>query len=364
MATSTITHTVTGPTGTALEGVPIIIRLVPRGAFRTADGTEVAPVYETTTNASGVWSATLERNSGISPANSFYEVEQQLTKAQGGPRKYTFQVGASNATLYASLVSPIPDLSSANYLTQTTADARYLLLSGGFGVAGDMTDSRPGVAASAGTTALGARIDHVHDRETQQGTAAVIAALSGTDLIRGYPYITTDANNITGTGIATPDTTSQPARADSLFVKNAQRFQPGFWNQPWGVMGYAQATAAQNGIGTSFTDVTSCTITFTAAANRRYKITGQVRAFQNTSTGAVQMAITDGSNNSLCSQIYNTAASTWCAPFASAIHTPAAGSFTYKLRILTSANTVNLDNSSATPAWILIEDIGPNGAAA
>lgn len=195
MATSTISHTITGPTGTALSGVPIIIRLVPRGAFRTADGSEVAPVYTTTTNASGQWSATLERNSGISPANSYYEVEQQLTQAQGGPRKYNFQVGASNQSLFAALINVIPDLASANYLTQASADARYQQLTG-YGVAGDLAESRPGDAASAGVLTTAARSDHKHDREQVSGTNAARLALSGTDLYSGLIFTTTDTNRV------------------------------------------------------------------------------------------------------------------------------------------------------------------------
>lgn len=192
MPTSTISNTVTNPSGTALAGVPIIVRLVPRGGFRITDASEVTPVVTTTTNASGVWSLALERNSNITPANSYYEVEEQCTAAQGGPRKYTFQVGASNATLYASLISAIPDLTSSNYLTQAAADARYLLLSGGFGVAGDMVVSRPADTASAGTQPLGARIDHVHDREQIYGTAAERAALSGSDLYNGLRFQESD----------------------------------------------------------------------------------------------------------------------------------------------------------------------------
>jgi putative SOS response-associated peptidase YedK len=363
MATSIITHTITGPTGTALSAVPVIIRLVPRGAFRTADGSEVAPTYVTTTNASGVWSATLERNSGISPANSFYEVEQQLSPAQGGPRKYTFQVGAGNATLFASLISPIPDTAAAGYITQASADARYVLSPGSYATVGNIADSRPNDSAAAGVLTTYARGDHMHDRETQRGTAATLAALTGTDLIQGQAVVTTDANNITGAGIATPDTTSQPARTDSMFVKNAQRFQPGYWNQPWGVMGFITKTTNQTGITTQ-TDITGVTLTFTAAANRRYKVSLYCRAQQITSPSNNEVYITTAANALLQVSSYNHAANDFVTHHAVVILSPAAGSVTYKARAATGAGTSSILCDATYPLDFWIEDIGPNGAPA
>lgn len=103
MATSTITNTITDATGAALSGVIVVIRLLPRGAWRTTEGTEIAPVYYTTTNGSGIWSATLEETANITPTGSYYEVEERLTARQGGPRKHDFEVPAGNVTLFAAL---------------------------------------------------------------------------------------------------------------------------------------------------------------------------------------------------------------------------------------------------------------------
>lgn len=192
MATSTISNIITGPSGTALAAVPVVIRLVPRGAFRIDTGTEVAAEVRTTTNASGLWSVALERNSNISPTNSYYEVEERCSAAQGGPRKYTFQVGATNQTLFAALVSPIPDITSSNYMTQASADARYL--QGPLSSAA-ASDSRPNDTVSGSGTAV-AYANHVHDRETTYGTAATRAALSGTDLFSGLRYRETDTGKL------------------------------------------------------------------------------------------------------------------------------------------------------------------------
>lgn len=174
MATSTISNTVTDANGVAVADCPVTIRLIPRGAFRIDTNTEIAPVVHTTTDATGLWSVTLEENANITPANSYYEVEESIPTRRGAPRKYTFEVGASNASLLASLVSPIPDLPAQTYLTQEAADARYQLSPATFGGAGDITTVNPDDSASAGSLAAVARIDHQH--------AAPAAAPSGVTL--------------------------------------------------------------------------------------------------------------------------------------------------------------------------------------
>jgi hypothetical protein len=103
VATSTITGTITDPTGVAVSGALVVCRLMPTGGFRTADGSEVARAVSTTTNASGVYSFVLERNSGISPANSYYEITEYIPAANGGTKVWNISVGASNQTTYASL---------------------------------------------------------------------------------------------------------------------------------------------------------------------------------------------------------------------------------------------------------------------
>jgi len=363
VSTTTISGTIQDPTGAALSGVTVVARILPRPAFVTATGVELAPLYSTTTNGSGVYSLTLTCTADITPAGSFYEITEYIPDRYGGPVKHVIQVGASPATVYASLVSAPPATDTSTYLTQAAADARYVQSPGSFAAAGTIADSRPGDAAAAGVAATYARGDHVHDRETQRGTAATISALSGTDLIQGYPYVTTDANNITGTGIYTPHTTSQPARADSLWVKNAQRFQPGFWNQPWGIVGTAQATSNQTGVSAE-ADVTSVTVTWTAAANRRYKITVTGRILQQTSAGIAEVKITDGSSVLQDKWSFGLTASQAAYCNVIALVTPAAGSVTYKARLSTTAGTVDTTAASTQPFRILVEDIGPNGAAA
>lgn len=104
MPTSIISNVITDASGTPLAGVPVIITLVPHAAFRVSDSSEVAPRQTVTTDTTGTWSMALERNSNITPADSFYDVEEQLPTTQGGPRHWAIQVGDADATLRASLI--------------------------------------------------------------------------------------------------------------------------------------------------------------------------------------------------------------------------------------------------------------------
>ena len=160
MATSTITGTILDPTGTAVASVPVTCRLMPTGGFRTATGSEVARVATTTTNASGVYSFVLERNSGIEPANTYYELVEEIPVARGGRRVWNIQVGASNQTVLAALITPLPTASNSAYLTQAAADARYQAL-GGLSSSSPNT-IEPDDAASAGVSTSASRSDHEH----------------------------------------------------------------------------------------------------------------------------------------------------------------------------------------------------------
>ena len=162
MPTSVISNVVTDPNGVAVADCPVIIRLQPAGSFRITDDSEIAPVVETITDDTGLWSIALEETSNITPANSYYEVEERIPAHRGGARKYTFEVGAASASLLASLVSIIPGLPANTYISLATGDARYLIGPASFGGAGDITTVNPDDAASAGTVDSYSRIDHQH----------------------------------------------------------------------------------------------------------------------------------------------------------------------------------------------------------
>jgi hypothetical protein len=192
VATSTITGTITDATGVAVASVPVTCRLMPVGGFRSADGSEVARLVSTTGNASGVYSFVLERNSGITPANSYYEIVEYIPAANGGTKVWNISVGASNQTVLAALVTPLA-AQTATYLTQASADARYQAL--GSISSATPTASRFGDSGAAGSSTAASRDDHKHSREALPQTAAVAtsettASASYTDLATVGPAVT------------------------------------------------------------------------------------------------------------------------------------------------------------------------------
>lgn len=158
MATGTLTNTIKDPSGTALSGVTVNARLKPSGGFRT-DASEIARLESTTTNASGAWSLTLEANADISPAGTYWEIEEQIPDANGGPATWAVSVtSGTSQSVQAALVSALPAYVTGSYLTQASADLRYQTLGG-------VTSASPAaISATAvvGTATAAARADHTH----------------------------------------------------------------------------------------------------------------------------------------------------------------------------------------------------------
>lgn len=105
MATSVVSNTITSPDGTPVANVPVVITLVPAGAFRIDNSFDMAPIDQAviTSNGGGNWTATLEQNANLSPAGSYYLVNEQVPAAAGGPRWWAIVVPATNVTLKAAL---------------------------------------------------------------------------------------------------------------------------------------------------------------------------------------------------------------------------------------------------------------------
>jgi hypothetical protein len=125
-----------------------------------------------------------------------------------------------------------------------------------------------------------------------------------------------------------------------------------------GQVAYAEVTANQAGIST-VVDLTSLTVTWNALANRRYLISGYVRALQNTSTGDVSCTITDGSNAVKANALQTAPAANYRMLEPKEVVTPGAGSVTRKLRMTTTAGTVDLSAAATAKSYIMVEDIGP-----
>lgn len=130
-----------------------------------------------------------------------------------------------------------------------------------------------------------------------------------------------------------------------------------------GTIGYVARTTDQAGI-TAVVDVGGLSITFTAAASRRYRITAEALMFGSVANDAMQLQITDAANTILQYAQLPTGVNVGHAYklHCERVHIPSAGSVTYKVRALRAAGTGTLQISATAnwPAFILVEDIGPN----
>lgn len=125
-------------------------------------------------------------------------------------------------------------------------------------------------------------------------------------------------------------------------------------------VGYAQIVANQTGI-TTITDITSLTVTFTAVAGRRYRITGSAFLLTTVSGDVASLVIADGAGTQLnSSQVDLRSSSTDIRGHVFAVVVPGAGSKTYKLRAsrVSGTGSISVDAGATYPAFILVEDIG------
>lgn len=132
---------------------------------------------------------------------------------------------------------------------------------------------------------------------------------------------------------------------------------------PWGWLGYAQVTTAQTGI-TVETALTGLGVTVNVGANRRLKITSQ---------GMVDRTVADGLTIGWWRDEIGNVIGTWSRFISSlagdqmvynghAVITPStAGVHTYYMTLQRNSGTgtVRLYADANTPAFILVEDIGP-----
>lgn len=133
MATSQISSTVTKADGSFIVGITVTARLRPDQGFRISDSSEIAELVSTTTDSSGHWVLTLERNSNIDPPNSYYIIQESIPESLGGTRSFNVLVGSSNALLHDALVTPISspaDMLTVSNSALNTLDTKVVHLAG------------------------------------------------------------------------------------------------------------------------------------------------------------------------------------------------------------------------------------------
>lgn len=134
------------------------------------------------------------------------------------------------------------------------------------------------------------------------------------------------------------------------------------WRTPWGLYGAAEGTTAQTGIS-AITDLTSMSLTWTAVANRRYHITGQVRANKDTNVGAVTLTLRTSGGTVLQE---DTAALDVTNITIAGLHidkmwTPSAGSQTVKLSLSATSANASTTCASTRPLTLEVVDVGAVG---
>lgn len=128
-----------------------------------------------------------------------------------------------------------------------------------------------------------------------------------------------------------------------------------------GTKGYAQVTANQSGI-TTMTDLTGLSVTWTAVAGRRYKVTVKVLVYSSVANDDANVWIRNGSSTNL--QAFGVRAVSTSHGIAvvgcHVLSGLSAGSYTVKASLERTAGTGSLSIAAGStfPAFILVEDIG------
>lgn len=149
-------------------------------------------------------------------------------------------------------------------------------------------------------------------------------------------------------------TAYDPTAGEVLTAANLEKLAGGW-------IGYAEATANQTGIGAS-TDLTSLSVAVTVGPSRRIRITVWTSTIMTNTNAAIALQIKEGVTTLTERQLAPTSNVT-IGDFitASVVLTPTTGAHTYKasMALAAGAGTVGSFASATTPAWILVEDLGP-----
>lgn len=103
-------NTIKDPSGNVLSNVQVIVTLMPTAGFRNDYSlAEVARRVDTDTDTFGYWELPLEANANITPANTWYEVNELIPDVDGGKRVWYVRVAAGvAASVSASQVTSLP----------------------------------------------------------------------------------------------------------------------------------------------------------------------------------------------------------------------------------------------------------------
>lgn len=173
----------------------------------------------------------------------------------------------------------------------------------------------------------------------------------------------TAATHPSGTGIPYQGQQIYETDTDEILYYNGVNWRRP-WKMPWGILdnGYAEVTANQPNLGTA-SDLTSLTVTITAIANRRLRIYGEIIMGATGGGGQGNLNLLEGATQLQTATHSFSIAGESEKMQVTKIITPTAASHTYKLNAGKNAFNADLAAAATFPAFILVEDLGPNGVA-
>jgi hypothetical protein len=180
------------------------------------------------------------------------------------------------------------------------------------------------------------------------------------------PRGVTTCTSATRPGAPTPGQVIFETDTGSLLVwyASALAWRPP-WNMPWGIVGEARRVGNLGGIGTAFTPLEAVGVTTPDIANRRLRITAEAQMQSTDPAAAVVLEIRQGA-----SVIQNTngpgagSGTTWSTQLRAEVTDTPSGSALYWAFVRATSGTGQVFASASAPAYVRVEDIGPNGSPA
>ena len=145
---------------------------------------------------------------------------------------------------------------------------------------------------------------------------------------------------------------------DKILVWNGTAWYAN-WNTAWGNVGYVFSTGGWQTLTTTIADISGASVSFTAVSGRLYKVTYNAIVQKISTTGTVNITITDSSNTTLFNSFSTITTNLFLNYSLSTVLTGLSGSVTIKARGATGSGSANLFRDTTYPTSFVVEDIGP-----
>lgn len=128
-----VTNTLENPGGSAVSSIKVTTYLV-HGLYRTADKKTLIGNGPSTTVSAATWTLALEGNDAITPSGTYWEVDEEITLADGSKhhKSYSVLVPTSGGPYAVHDIAAAPLPVGANFALLATAPSGQVLQSGVF----------------------------------------------------------------------------------------------------------------------------------------------------------------------------------------------------------------------------------------